>query len=55
MAHLGTKTETFRFRLSPRDLASIRKLARNDQVTVAEMLRTLIRRAKVAQAGAVLP
>ena len=58
MAQPGTrtavaKTELIRFRLSARDLASIRKLARSAEVSVSEMIRTLIRRAKVA--GTVQP
>ncbi len=51
MAQAGTKTAIVKFRLSPRDLASIRKLARSAEVSVSEMIRTLIRRAKVAGAA----
>lgn len=48
MAHIATKSKTLKFRLTAKDLASIRKLARNAQVTTSEMIRVLIRRARVA-------
>lgn len=54
MAQL-TKTETLKCRMTARDLASIRKLARNAQVSVSEMVRTLIRRAKVAPVAEARP
>ncbi len=49
MAQVATKDRICKFRLSRADLASIKKLARSADVTVSDMLRTLIRRAKVAQ------
>lgn len=47
MAHTA-KPRSLHVRLSARDAVSIRKLARNAQVSVSDMVRTLIRRARVA-------
>jgi hypothetical protein len=48
MAHLGSDQKIVKFRLSARDAASLRKLARNAQLSVSDVLRLLIRRERVA-------
>ncbi len=50
MAHLGNDQTVMKVRLSAKDAASIRKLARSSQLSLSEMVRTLIRRAKVEMA-----
>lgn len=49
MAHIGPNQKRLIVRLSAKDAVSIRKLARNAQVSVSDMVRTLIRRARVAE------
>ncbi len=49
MAHLGTDQSVLKVRLSSKDAISIRKLARDSQISVSEMVRYLIRRARVAR------
>ena len=48
MAQLGTNQKVLVVRLSAKDKASLRKLARANDVSVSDLIRTLIRRAKVA-------
>jgi hypothetical protein len=49
---LGARQRVMVVRLSAKDAASIKKLARSAQVTVSAMVRTLIRRAQVAKSVA---
>ncbi len=48
MAHLGADQKVVKFRLSARDIASLRKLARNAQLSMSDVVRLLIRRERVA-------
>ena len=48
MAHLGTNQKSLHVRLSAKDAASLRKLAKANSVSVSTMIRTLVHRAKVA-------
>jgi hypothetical protein len=48
MAHLGTNQTVVRFRLSAKDAASLKKIARSAQLSVSDVLRLLIRRERVA-------
>jgi hypothetical protein len=50
MAQLGPDQQTVRVRLSARDAASLKKLARNAQLSVSDVLRLLIRRERVSSA-----
>lgn len=48
MAHLGSDQTVVRFRLSAKDAASLKKIARSSQLSVSDVLRLLIRRERVA-------
>lgn len=48
MAHLGTDQSVVKVRLSARDAASLKKIARAAQLSVSDVLRLLIRRERVA-------
>ncbi len=48
MAHVRGEQVRIHVRLSAKDAASIKKLARASQLSLSDMVRTLIRRARVA-------
>lgn len=48
MAHLGTNQTVVKFRLSAKDAASLKKIARTSQLSMSDVIRLLIRRERVA-------
>jgi hypothetical protein len=48
MAHLGADQKIVKFRLSAKDVASLKKIARSAQLSVSDVLRLLIRRERVS-------
>jgi hypothetical protein len=50
MTHLGTEQKFVTVRLSAKDAASLKKLARSHEQSVSEVIRLLIRRGRIARA-----